>query len=98
MVSQLNRELRILFHKGEQRKFLGLVVTRLNCISIRGILQFGFDIPYSTLKNYYIERRLLPRGFFENLCHLAKIDIKSLKIQYFNSNWGQVKGGKISKR
>ena len=98
MVSQFNKEQRIFFHKGEQRKFLDLVVERLNCISVRGILQFGFDIPYSTLKNYYIERRLLPRGFFENLCYLAKIDIKSLKIQYIDFNWGQVKGGKINKR
>jgi hypothetical protein len=97
MVSQLKEE-RIRFPLGEQRKFLDLVVERLNCISLRGILQFGFDIPYSSLKNYYIERRLLPLTLFESLCHLAKMDIKVLKIQYVNSNWGQVKGGKKSKR
>jgi hypothetical protein len=97
MVSQL-KESRVLFLKGEQRKFLDLVVARLNCISLRGILQFGFDIPYSTLKNYYIERRLLPVGFFENLCHLAKIDASKLNVKYVESNWGQVIGGSRSKR
>ena len=93
MVSQL-KESRVLFSKGMQRKFLELVIERLQCISLRGILQFGFDMPYSTLKNYYSERRLLPLSFFHELCHLAKIDAKSLKIQYVNSNWGQVLGGK----
>jgi len=97
MVSQL-KEARVKFHKGEQRKFLDLVIERLNCISLRGILQFGFDIPYSTLKNYYIERRLLPIGFFESLCYLANIDLGSLNIKNIDSNWGQVKGGKKSKR
>ena len=97
MVSQL-KESRILFHKGMQRKFLELVIERLQCFSLRGILQFGFDIPYSTLKNYYTERRLLPLTLFESLCHLAKIDVKSLKIQYVSSNWGQVLGGKSEKR
>jgi hypothetical protein len=97
MVSQL-KEQRIKFAFGEQRKFLDLVVSRLNCISVRGILQFGFDTPYSTLKNYYIERRLIPRLLFENLCHLAKIDVKSLGVKYVESNWGQIKGGKLGKR
>ena len=87
-----------MFHKGEQRKFLDLAIDNLNCISLRGILQFGFEVPYSTLKNYYIERRLIPLGFFENLCHIAKIDAKSLKVSYVNGNWGQVLGGKKSKR
>lgn len=92
------KEQRIKFlRKGEQRKFLDLVVERMNCISLRGILQFGFDIPYSTLKNYYTERRLIPRGFFESLCHIARIEVSKLNIAYVNGNWGQVKGGSRSK-
>jgi hypothetical protein len=97
MVSQLKEE-RVLFKQGEQRKFFDLVVKRLNCLSVRGILQFGFDISYSTLKNYYTERRLISRGFFESLCHIAKIDILTLDFGFINGNWGQVKGGKIGKR
>jgi hypothetical protein len=98
MVSQLNKEQRVLFHKGEQRKFLDLVIIKLNCISLRGILQFGFEMPYSTLKNYYTERRLIPIGFFRELCHLAKIDVTKLNISYVDGNWGQVLGGKKGKR
>jgi hypothetical protein len=92
------KEQRVLFPNGEQRKFLDLAVERLNCISLRGILQFGFDMKYSTLKNYYTERRLLPLRFFENLCHIAKIDAKSLNLKYIQGNWGQVNGGRKSRR
>ena len=89
---------RVLFKKRQQRKFLNLVVEKLGCVSVRGILQFGFDVKYSSLKNYYIERRLISRSFFEDLCHISKINIKSLKVRYINENWGQIKGGKKSKR
>jgi len=89
---------RVLFKKNEQRKFLNLVIEKLNCISLRGILQFGFDIPYSSLKNYYVERRLLPKGFFLDLCYLSKINPDSLSVEYVNGNWGQVKGGKVKRK
>lgn len=91
-------EQRVKFNKGKQREFLNLVVDRLNCISVRGILQFGFDIKYSSLKNYYTERRLMNRSLFESLCHIAKIDKTKLNVEYINGNFGQVKGGKISRR
>jgi hypothetical protein len=96
MVSQL-KDSRVKFHKGEQRKFLRLVAERLNSVSVRGILQFGFDLKYSTLKNYYVERRLLPKGFFEELCHMAKIDSSKLEFKYLEGSWGQRKGGKSEK-
>ena len=86
--------MRIKFKQGEQRKFLDLVVQRLNCISLRGILQFGFDIKYDCLKNYYCERRLFPSDFFDDLCYLAKINKKNLNIIYLRDNWGRVNGGK----
>ena len=89
---------RILFKKGSQREFLKLVISQLNCISLRGILQFGFEVPYPTLKNYYSERRLIPKDFFLNLCHIAKINPDELDVKYLSKNWGQVKGGKVGKR
>ena len=76
--------MRIRFRKGEQRKFLDLVVDRLNCVSLRGILERGFDISYDCLKSYYSERRLFPGDFFDDLCHLAKIDISKLKQYGYN--------------
>jgi len=89
---------RVLFKKQEQRKFLKLAIEKLNCISLRGLLQFGFDVKYSSLKNYYTERRLMPKDFFDNLCYLAKIDVNKLDIKYLKDNWGQIKGGRRSKK
>jgi hypothetical protein len=90
--------MRVKFKKKDQRKFLKLVVRKLNCISLRGILQFGFDVSYDNLKGYYGERRLLPKDFFDDLCHVSKINPKSLNVEYVEDNWGQIKGGKKSKR
>jgi len=86
--------MRVKFHKGEQRKFLDLVVRKLNCVSIRGILQFGFSISYDSLKNYYSERRSLPEDFFNDLCHISKLNPKDFNVNYLNDNWGRIKGGK----
>jgi len=90
-----DNEERILFKKGKQREFLDLVIAGLNCISLRGILQFVPDVTYSGLKNYYIERRLISRELFEDLIYLGKIDKNKLEFEYLNGNWGQVKGGKM---
>jgi len=89
---------RVLFKKGMQREFLDLVIRELNCLSLRGILQFGFNIKYSSLKNYYIERRLIPEEFFNDLCYLSKIDKVKLNVKYLKRNWGQIKGGKRGKK
>ena len=90
--------MRVRFKKGKQREFLDLVISNLSCGSLRGILQFGFDISYSGLKSYYIERRLMSKDFFDNLCHIAKINSDNLGIDYIKDNWGQVIGGKKSKK
>lgn len=88
-------EQRVKFDKvNNQRKFLELVRDNLNCTSIKGILQFGIKVPYSTLKNYYNEHMLLPKSFFDDLCYLSKIDKNSLNVNYLEGNWGQVDGGK----
>jgi len=90
--------MRVLFKKGEQRNFLNLVITKLNCISLRGVLQFGFNISYDRLKNYYTERRSLPRSLFNDLCYLCKINPDKLNVKYLDDNWGKIKGGNKSKR
>lgn len=89
--------MRIKFEKGKQRKFLDLVIERLNAPSLRGVLQFGFDVPYSTLKNYYNESRLLPEGLFDDFCEVAKIDKSEVSFGFVDENWGKVKGGRIGK-
>lgn len=90
--------MRVRFPKGEQRKFLDLVIERTNSPSLRGLIQFGFDIPYSTLKNYYVEERLLSEELFSDLCGIAGLDKNSFNVSYLEDNWGKVKGGKKSKR
>lgn len=91
-------EQRILFKKGKQRKFLQSVLNKLNCVSLRSLNQFGFSIPYGTLKCYYTEKRLLPKSFFEQLCYLGKLNNKDFSFTILNENWGQIKGGKKNKR
>lgn len=57
-------------------------------------MQFGLKINYQTLKSYYNENRTLPEDFFSDLCILAKVDSKSIKVMYLKEHWGQIKGGK----
>ncbi|MCH7850946.1 MAG: hypothetical protein IH845_04860 [Nanoarchaeota archaeon] len=89
---------RIKFAKHAQKKFLDLGILKLNSPSLRGLLQFGFSIKYSTLKNYYNGTRLISEDFFDDLCEIALIDKSKLKYKYICGNWGQVKGGKKSKK
>ncbi len=84
---------RVKFKKGEQRIFLKLVLEKLNCPSLKDLNQFGFEIPYSTLKNYFSEFRTLPKDFFDDLCYLSKVNLKKFNFRYLNENWGQIKGG-----
>lgn len=89
--------MRIRFKQGKQREFLRLVVNRLNCISLRGILQFGLDIKYDCLKSYYCERRLMEDSFFNDLCYLSKLNPKDFNIEFLKDNWGQRKSRKSKK-
>lgn len=85
---------RVKFVKGNQKEFLDLVKSNLLSPSIRGLLQFGLSTNYSSLKNYYGERRLLPKILFDEMLHLAKIDVGDLDVKFVEDSWGQVKGGK----
>lgn len=86
--------MRVRFQRGGQRKFLRNVLKNINCPSLRAFLQFGFDVPYSTLKNYYSEKRCLPENFFNELCTFGKINKKNINFSLVEENWGKVKGGK----
>jgi hypothetical protein len=83
--------------KGAQRAFLIELLKRVSCPSLRAFEQFGFDVPYSTLKNYFVEARLLPEELFFNFVTLGKFELKNLKFQVLEENWGRVKGGKSKK-
>ena len=87
--------MRINFQKGHQKNFIEECIKNLNSPSLRGLLQFGIKTNYNNLKNYYSERRTIPKILFDDLSHIAKID---MPIKTKNPNWGQIKGGRISKR
>ena len=90
--------MRVKFASGEQRKFIDLIIGKVNSPSLRGLLQFGLNVPYSTLKNYYIEDRLLSEDLFSDLCDLARLDKTSFEVTFLEDSWGKVKGGRKSKR
>ena len=84
--------------KKQQRKFIQEVIKKINCPSLRSLNERGFEIPYSTLKNYYSEKRLLPEELFKNLSAIAKINLSLIKYTILKENWGKIKGGKISRK
>lgn len=90
--------MRIKFKKNEQKNFLDKVIHKISSPSLRGLLQFGIDTNYDSLKNYYTERRLLPEELFLELCHLAKINQSELMFEVLEENWGKIKGGKVTKK
>ena len=87
--------MRIKFNKGEQRRFFDEILKNTACPSLRELINRGVDINYSSLKNYYCERRCLPYNLFESLCYLGKLNKKDLNFEILSSNWGQVKGGRV---
>ncbi|MEK6872293.1 MAG: hypothetical protein AABX16_05300 [Nanoarchaeota archaeon] len=91
-------EKRVLFAKGKQRAFLKKVLLQSNCVSLRRLTEFGFVIPYGTLKNYYTEQRLMSKELVENLSYFGKISDADFSVIYLKKHWGQVKGGKKSRR
>ncbi len=90
-------EERILFDKDKQREFINEVILNLNLASLRGLLQLGLDINYSTLKNYYSNRRLMPKTLYHSLCYLGRIGVNKYKVKSLDFFWGQSKGGKAKK-
>jgi hypothetical protein len=79
-----------------QRKFLDLCIFKLDCVSLRGLLDYGFGVKYDALKSYYSGRRLLPKRFFENLLTIAELE--SPKFDVLGEFWGRRIGGKKSRR
>jgi len=87
---------RVVFTKGKQKKFLDKCIENLSLTSLRGLLQLGISTNYNNLKNYHTERRAMPKQLFDDLIYLSKI--KATNITYKEENWGQIKGGQLSKR
>lgn len=80
--------MRIKFKKGQQRKFLLNVLKSINSPSLRELSR-RIEFSYSSLKNYFTERRILPENLFRDLCFLVGMSEKNLKITCLGDNWGQ---------
>jgi|SRR6056297_3520981 len=89
---------RVKFKKGKQREFLNKVLEVSNCPSFRELKNRGFDVSYDCLKNYCLERRLIPEEFFFKLCSFAKINSEKFDFEIVRDNFGQIKGGMLSKK
>lgn len=81
-----------------QKKFLDLIIEKLNSPSLRGLIQFGIDVKYSALKNYYSGVRLIPLDLFNELIEISGTNNGDFDFEVLNGSWGQVIGGKKSKR
>ena len=90
--------MRIKFPPGKQREFFAKVLDSIGSPSLREIINRGVDANYSSLKNYYCERRLIPDYFFEELLRISKLDKRDFSFETERESWGQSKGGKLSKR
>ena len=77
---------------------MDLVIEKTNSPSLRGLLQFGLETNYSTLKNYYNESRLLPDFIFEELLEIAGLFKEDVDFDFLENNWGQKLGGRSGKR
>ncbi len=89
---------RIKFEKGKQREFFDKVLAAVGSPSLRELLNRGVSVGYQTLKNYYSERRLLSENLFEELLQIANLHHEDFDFEIVDENWGQVKGGKKSRR
>lgn len=93
-----SHKMRVKFNKGKQREFLKKVLEKTNCPSLRELINRGIDVNYSTLKNYFNEERLIPEEFFKELIIFSGLSEKDFQFELIKENWGQSKGGRISRR
>ena len=89
--------MRTKFEKGKQRQFIKEVLISVNSPTLKD-LSVRLNISYSSIKKYFNELRLLPLDLFENLCSISNIKKDSLKIMFLENNFGQINGGKKSRR
>ncbi len=85
---------RVVFEKGEQRKFIESVCGELSLKAF--VREYGtkLDLSDSAFKKYNSEKLTLPQPLFTKLCKTGKVNPKKLKVKVFDDNWGAAKGGK----
>ena len=90
--------MRVNFEKGKQREFLEKVMVNTGSPSLKELQNRLVEVSYSSLKNYFCERRNLSEEVFLDLCRISSLDKVNFKFEVMKDSWGQSKGGKVSKR
>jgi len=85
------KERRIKLDKGKQRELIAIMANKLGSVKK---LSKELSVPYSTLKGYFEEVRLLPENLFNKITDYLGINKNRLNMRYLDSNWGSVLGGK----
>ena len=85
------KERRVKLNKGQQRKLIIELGNKYG--SVRKLAK-KLGLPYSTLKNYVLEKLLLPENLFEIILKELSIKKSRLSISYLDANWGMVLGAK----
>jgi hypothetical protein len=89
---------KVKFLHGKQREFIKKVIEKINCPSLRELINRGIEVNYSTLKNYYNEDRLIPEVLFNELIEISGLNKNEFDFEIIDENWGQIKGGKKSRK
>jgi len=90
--------MRILFAKGQQKKFISDACERLNISLYRLSKQQNLQCSYSTLKKYFRENLVISAKSANKITDISGISWKEYKIMdTLKDTWGQSKGGKIGK-
>jgi hypothetical protein len=87
-----SKDRRIRLQKGVQRQIILDLSEKEGSIKK---LAVKIKIPYSTLKNYVLEDRMLPESLFEKLIKMTKNPTEKINVSYLDYNWGQIIGGKL---
>lgn len=91
----LNKADRLIFEKGEQRRFLGTTKKILKCKNYNELAKF-LNVPVKTFENWLYEEQSLPKNIFDKIVKNYPT-LKSFRKFIFEKRyrfWGQIKGGK----
>lgn len=86
--------MRVRFSKETQRMFLKKVMELVGAPTMKELAS-RFGIKYSAMKNYFVDRRLLSQEIFLNM---SKVTGVKIDFNLVPETWGQIKGGKKSRR
>jgi hypothetical protein len=89
--------MKVKFKKNKQREFIKKVIESSNSFSLRELAR-RLEVNYASLKNNFVERRLLGEDLFDQLCFVGEVDKNKFKVDFVEENWGQVLGGRCGKR